>query len=128
MAKQPRTFESNLDYVKERLEANPHRVMNLIGQQLVREIKPQIPRAEVKGGKFQNTVGYWARKDEKDIQIGFYDNSNSRHTDKAEVWEETMVGYMTGTQRDVIKETVLKNADLIKKTIGQALDQIRKGK
>ena len=62
MAKQPRTFESNLDYVTEKLKENPHRAMNLIGQQLVREIKPKIPRAEVKGGKFQNTVSYWARK------------------------------------------------------------------
>lgn len=126
MAKQPRTFESNLDYVTEKLKENPHRAMNLIGQQLVREIRPKIPKSPVKGGKFQNTVSYWARKGTQDIQIGFYDPA--RKPNAAEVWPETERGLMTGTIPDPIKETVLKNADLIQKIIGEALDQIRKGK
>lgn len=111
------TFESNLEYVTKRLEAAPGRVMNLIGQQLVREIKSTTLNSQfhARRGILKKTLGYWARRNEKDLQIGF----------KMSI--PGIVGkMMTGQEADPIKPVVVKNKDLIQETIAKAIDEINK--
>jgi len=114
--RQPFTFESNLDYVIPKIEEKPARVMNIIGQQLVREIKATTLNSQfhARRGILKKTLGYWARRREKDLQIGF----------KLSI--PGIVGkMMTGQEQDPIKPVVVKNAELIKEMIGKAIDEIR---
>lgn len=115
--RKPFEMESNLPYITRRIEEKPYRVMNTIGQQLTREIKSTTLRSQfhARRGILNKKLGYWARRREKDLQIGF----------KLSI--PGIVGrMMTGAEPDPIKPVVLKNKDLIQKMIGQALDEIRK--
>lgn len=117
MAKKPMTFESNVDKVIVKIQEKPYKVMNIIGQQLVREIKSTTLKSQFHQRRaiLHKTIGYWARKQEKDLQIGF----------KMSI--PGIVGKMiTGQEADPLKPVVVKNAELIKSLIGQALDEIRK--
>lgn len=109
MAKrEPFTFESNLNKVIPRIEETPYRVLNVIGQNLVREISPNVPR---RSGRLRKSLGYWARKKEKDLQIGF---------------KIFYAPFVFRTKPDPIKPVVVKNAQLIQDMIAKALDEIRK--
>ena len=123
--KDPFTFESNLEKVTEKIQDKPYRVMNVIGQQLVREIKAN----ELKTNYNQRTkiltktLGYWARKQERDLQIGF---KMSIERNLSGAGPGIVGGIMTGQEPDPLKPSVLRNKDLIVKLIGEALDEIRK--
>lgn len=123
--KDPFKFESNLEYVKEKLDEKPRRVLNVIGQQLVREIRAN----ELKSNYNQRTkilsktLGYWARKQERDLQIGF---KISIEKNIAGAGPGIVGGIMTGSEPDPLKPSVLRNKDLITRLIGEALDEIRK--
>lgn len=108
MAKQPFTFESNLEKVIGKIEEKPYKVMNTIGQTLVKEIRPTVPK---QSGQLKKSLGYWARKRERDLQIGF---------------KVFYAPFVFRTRADVIRPVVLKNAELIKDMINKALDEIRK--
>lgn len=111
------TMESNLDYIVKKIDEKPHKVMNLIGQQLVREIRSTTLRSQFNQRQkiLHKSLGHWARNYEKDLQIGF----------KMSI--PGIVGkMMTRQEADPIKPVVIKNKDLIQKMIGQALDEIRK--
>jgi len=105
------TFESNLEKIIPKIHEAPYRVMNTIGQNLVREVRGTLRQYYKKHtGQLDKSLGYWARKQERDLQIGFkmfYAPFVLRHNDP-------------------LKPVVLKNAELIKKMIGEALDEIRK--
>lgn len=116
MAKQPFTMESNLDKIVLKIQEKPYSVMNKIGGQLVREIKANTLNSQFHQRKaiLKKTLGYWARKQEKDLQIGF----------KMSI--PGIVGrMMTGAEADPIKPIVVKNAEIIQQLIGAALDEIR---
>jgi len=116
-AKAPFTMESNLDKIILKIQEKPYTVMGKIGQNLVKEIKPTLPK---KTGRLRSSVGYWARKDEKDIQVGFYTKKKvGKH------WSAFYSSILYGTQNDPIKPIVVRNAELIKQLIGAALDEIR---
>lgn len=111
------TMESNLDKIVEKIESKPHKVMNVVGQQVVREIRSTTLRSQFHTRRkiLHKSLGYWARKHDKDLQIGF----------KMSI--PGIVGkMMTGQEADPIKPVVIKNKDLIQKMIGDALDEIRK--
>lgn len=109
MAKrQPFTFESNLEKVIGKIEEKPYKVMNTIGQNLVKEIRPKVPK---KSGTLKKSLGYWARKKERDLQIGY---------------KAFYAPFVFRTTPDVIRPVVVKNAELIKEMINKALDEIRK--
>jgi len=117
MARKAFTFESNLEKVIGKVHEKPYKVMNIVGQNLVREIKATTMKSQFhqRRGILTKTLGYWARKKEKDLQIGF----------KMSI--PGIVGRMiTGSESDPIKPVVVKNAELIKQMIGEALDEIRK--
>lgn len=109
-------MESNLEYVIAKIEEKPGKVMNILGQQLTREIKATTLKGQFKQRRaiLSKSLDYWARRNEKDLQIGF----------KMSI--PGIVGkMMTGQEADPIKPVVVKNADLIQELIGKALDEIR---
>ncbi|GEM02499.1 Bacteriophage HK97-gp10, putative tail-component [Halolactibacillus halophilus] len=108
------TMESNLEHITKRIQEKPYKVMNLAGQQLVREIKPNVPKDK---GDLRKSLGYWARKKEKDLQIGWYKDPK-----RGVFYSHILMGW----EKDPIKPVVAKNAELIKQMIGEALDEIRK--
>lgn len=114
--KEPFTMESNLEKVIAKIEEKPEKVMNILGQMLTREIRATTLKSQfhARRGILSKTLAYWARRYEKDLQIGF----------KLSI--PGIVGrMMTGQEADPIKPVVVKNADLIKEMIGQAIDEIR---
>lgn len=106
--KEPFTFESNIDKIIPKIEETPEKVLNVIGQNLVKEIRPTMTK---RTGKLKKSLGYWARKKEKDLQIGF---------------KIFYAPFVFGTENDPIKPVVMKNAQLIADLIKKAIDEIGK--
>ena len=101
------TFESNFDKISAKMEEVPEKVLNVIGQNLVKEIKPNVPK---RTGKLKKSLGYWARKTENDLQIGF----------------KLFYAPFVFKHSDPIKPVVVKNAQLISDMIKKAIDEIGK--
>jgi hypothetical protein len=118
-SKTPFTFESNLEKIIPKIHEKPQKVMNVIGQNLVKEIKATTMKTQFHQRRaiLTKALGYWARKQEKDLQIGF----------KMSI--PGIVGKMiAGQEDDPIKPVVVKNAQTIQDMITGALDEIRKEK
>jgi hypothetical protein len=116
-AKEPFTFESNLDKITAKIQEKPQKVMNVMGQNLVKEIKSTTMKTQFHQRRaiLTKTLGYWARKQERDLQIGF----------KMSI--PGIVGKMiTGQEEDPIKPVVVKNAQTIQDMITTALNEIQK--
>jgi hypothetical protein len=127
MAKRTKfTFESNVDKIEAKIREKPAKVLNVIGQNIVRETKANIKATKsIRRGLLAATIGYWARKKEKDLQIGF----------KMSIIENPsgagpgIVGDMiTFKEPEPILPVVKQNKDEIVRLIGAALDEIRKEK
>jgi hypothetical protein len=126
MARQAFTFESNLDKITVKIKEKPYKVLNIIGINLTKEIRAttlktmfnqrskffQAYSPKIKG----YIVSHWARKIEKDLQIGF----------KAP--PQILADMMTGAKPDPLKPVVWKNRFVIRDMIAVALDEIRKEK
>ena len=98
--------------------------MNIIGSNLTREIKSEIKSSKSsRRGMLASSLGYWARKQERDLQIGF---KMSIVANKQEVGPGIVGDMITRKEPDPILPVVKKNVDLIVSLIGQALDEIRK--
>jgi len=124
MAKKTFTMESNLDKIIEKVEAKPQRVMNVIGQSLTREIKATTLKSMYNSRTkiLSKTLGYWARRNEKDLQIGF---KMSITKNKAGAGPGIVGDMMTG-HNDPIKPVVAKNIPYMTELIGKALAEIEK--
>jgi len=110
------TWESNVDKVIAKVQEKPQRVMNIIGQTIVKEVKATTLK-QMYGRRtkiLSMNLAYWARKQEKDLQIGF-------KMSIPDIIKEMVVGTL-----DPIKPVVIKNKELIANTITQALDEINK--
>ena len=126
MAKRkPFTLESNIPKVIKKIEEKPFRVMNIIGLSLVKEIKATTLKSQynTRSKMLAGSLGYWARKREKDIQIGF---KMSITKNAYGAGPGIVGGIMSGRERDPLKPVVLKNAKIIQDMIAVALDEIRK--
>ena len=109
--KEPFTFESNLDKVIPKIEEKPYRVLNTIGQNLVKEGRGTLRRYYGRRtGTLDKSLGYWARKKEKDLQIGF----------------KAFYAPFVLEHNDPLKPVVQKNAQLIQDMIAKAIDEINK--
>lgn len=104
--KKEMTFESNLHYVIPKLQAAPHKVMNVIGQQIVRETKPAVAK---KTGRLKTSLQYWARKNERDLQIGF------------KQWYAPFVY----EHKDPLTPVVFKNKELIAQLINESIKRLK---
>ena len=127
MAKRkPFTMESNLGKITEKVQDKPNRVLNLIGQNLVKEIRPKTRKLEGHKGFLAGTTSYWARKDEKDLIIGYKDPMKIGYLKNTKAVQEGNMEWKYDDVDDPIKPTVVSNIDNIQKLIGEALDEIRK--
>ena len=107
--KEPFTFESNLHKVVPKIEDAPYRVLNVIGQNLVKEIRGTLRQYYKKrSGKLDKSLSYWARKKEKDLQIGF----------------KIFYAPFVLENDDPLRPVVVKNAELIKQMIAKAIEEI----
>lgn|SRR5690625_7218924 len=122
-------MESNLDKIVAKIEEKPHLVMNEIGKNLVKEIKPKVNTKRRGRDKFlRATLQYWARRKERDLIIGFKDpmkigflrnNETVRKMYPDMLWAYDEVD-------DPIKPTMVNNIPNIQKLIGKALAEIEK--
>jgi hypothetical protein len=115
--REPFTFESNLDKITLKIEETPQKVLNIVGKNLVKEIKSTTMKTQFHQRRaiLTKTLGFWARKREKDLQIGF----------KLSI--PGIIGKMiTGQEEDPIKPVVVKNAQIIQDMIKTAIDEIGK--
>ena len=109
--REPFTFESNLNKVVPRIEESPYRVLNIIGQTLVKEVRGTLRQFYKKRtGKLDKSLGYWARKKEKDLQIGF----------------KLFYAPFVLDHNDPLKPVVEKNKYIIQDMIAKAIDEINK--
>lgn len=118
------TFESNLEKVVSKIKEKPYKVMGVIGGNLVREIKATTMKTQFHRRRallaktLEWAYGYDMAKSKKDttsLQIGF----------KMSI--PGIVGkMMSRAEEDPLKPVVLKNAELIKSMIAQAIDEINK--
>lgn len=107
--KEPFTFQSNLNKVVDKIEETPERVLNIIGQNLVREIRGTLRNNYKKrSGKLDKSLGYWARKKEKDLLIGF----------------KMFYASFVLSENDPLKPAVERNKELIQEMIAKAIDEI----
>ncbi len=125
MAKQPFTLEKHFDKAITKIQEKPFKVMNIIGQNLVKEIKATTLKSQynTRYKILAKTLGYWARKNEKDLQIGF---KMSIERNQVGVGPGIVGGIMSGAESDPLKPVVLKNVEAIKELIGIALKEIDK--
>lgn len=124
MARKPFTFESNVEKVIEKIQEKPFRVMNVVGQNLVREIRATTLKQQY-GQRYKmlsRTLGYWARKRERDLQIGFKMSIEANAAGAG----PGFIGDMMAKQKDPLKPVVIKNAQLIQEMIAKAIDEINK--
>ena len=109
--REPFTFESNLNKVVPRIEESPYRVLNIIGQTLVKEVRGTLRQYyRRRTGKLDKSLGYWARKKEKDLQIGF----------------KIFYAPFVLQHNDPLKPVVEKNKYIIQDMIAKAIDEINK--
>ena len=109
--REPFTFESNLNKVVPRIEESPYRVLNIIGQTLVKEVRGTLRQYYKKRtGRLDKSLGYWARKKEKDLQIGF----------------KMFYAPFVLQHNDPLKPVVEKNKYIIQDMIAKAIDEINK--
>lgn len=123
MARKPFTLHNNFSKVKAKIQEKPTKVMATIGNAIVREVEsttgPKVFKQRYKFmtkrfGKGQ-TLGHWARKREKDLQLGW----------KASI-PDIVDPIISGKDKDPIKEAVIDNKEMIVNLIATALDEIRK--
>jgi len=110
MARKQFTFENNTGKVIEQIKEKPQKVLNIVGRNLIREIRPTIKKRTGRLKK-ASSLSYWARKQEKDLLIGF------------KLFYAPLV---YGRENDPIKPIVLKNAEIIQQMVKEALDEISK--
>lgn len=109
--REPFTFESNLNKVVPRIEESPYKVLNIIGQTLVKEVRGTLRQYYKKRtGRLDKSLGYWARKKEKDLQIGF----------------KLFYAPFVLEHNDPLKPVVEKNKYIIQDMIAKAIDEINK--
>lgn len=124
--REPFTIESNLEKIIAKVEDKPQRVMNTIGLTLAREIRATTLKSmyTTRTKILSRALGYWARKREKDLQIGF----------KASITKNPygagpgLVGDMITGHIDPIKPVVAKNIPYMQELIGKALAEIETDK
>jgi superfamily II DNA or RNA helicase len=132
MAKSKVTYESRVDTAIQKIMAKPYRCLNVIGQFLTKEIKAATPRSkkkrmikkadgteiEVSPGRLRKSIGYWARKKEKDLQIG----SKAFYAPFIEQGDSSV----RGKKEPFIEPTVMKNIDTIKELVSATYKELEK--
>ena len=108
--KTPFVFESNVEKISAEIEKMPFAVLNIIGKYLVKDMKSTLPIYYKNiTHRMTKSLGYWARKKEKDLQIGF---------------KMFYADLVMGEQSNPLLPSVVRNKDYIVKMIADAIQQI----
>lgn len=115
MAKQPMTFENNFEFMREAVQSAPLNVMKEIGKQITKETRNKLDK---RTGRLKRSVGYWARKKEKDLIVGYYNNylDGKRW---AAFYKEAVI-----EANNPLVDVVRNNKEYITALIGEALNSI----
>ena len=113
MAKSKITFEDNFDLIRDGVQSAPSSVMKQIGQQVSRETRNKLDRQT---GRLKKSIGYWARKREGDLIIGYYNN----YIMKFAAFYKEAVEEANNPLIDIVRN----NKDYISSLIGEALQSI----
>ena len=127
MAKrQPFTIDSNLDKIILKIEEKPYRVMNELGKTLTREMRNTTMKSmyDSRTKILSKMLGYWARKKERDLLIGFKVGVDKNPYGAG----PALFGDMITGHKDPIKPVVQKNLQNIADLITVALQEIDKDK
>ena len=127
MARKPFTMESNLSKIQEKIKEKPQKALGIIGQNLVKEIKPNInTKGKGRNAFLKATLSSWARRKEGDLIIGFKDPKKIGFLAGVKGLEDYKWDY--DDVQDPIKPAVLKNLDMIHEEMGKAMLEISKDK
>lgn len=114
MAKKAKvTFESRLQQCKEKIKEKPENALKEIGKLAVSEIKKETP---VRTGALKKSCGYWYRKKEKDLQIGY------------KLWYSVplILGTLGTKANNFFIDAVMRLVPTIQELIQQALKELEK--
>lgn len=115
MARKTMTYEDNFELTRQAIQAAPNKALASIGKLIRDEVKGRLDK---KTGRLKKSVGYWARKKEGDLQIGFYNNFF-----KQKRWAAFYKEAVTAENNPI--ETVVKQRkDDIVRLIGEALEKV----
>jgi hypothetical protein len=109
------TYESNFDLTREAIKAAPRQVMAKIGKMIATDVRNRLPKQT---GRIKRSIGYWARKKEGDLQVGFYNNFNDKK--KWAAWYREAVE----ADNNPLFDAVQQRRSQIVQLIGEALAQI----
>lgn len=119
-AKKPKkifTFESNVEIVSEKVHNAPHRVLQKIGQALIKEIKSTTLR-----GAYAKQSGDLDRSLKADYD---WDKSTGRDLSSLKIgFKKFYAAFVMGTDNDPIKPVIVKNSELIQQMIASAINEI----
>lgn len=115
MARKTMTYEDNFELTRNAIQAAPNKALTVIGKLVRDEVKTKLDK---RTGRLKKSVGFWARKKEKDLQIGFYNNYF-----QGKKWAAFYKEAVTSENNPI--ETVVKQRknDIIQ-LIGEALSKI----
>lgn len=121
MAKKQFTMEDNFDKIAEKVKESHRYALNIIGRELVKEIRPNVKRMYpgTRNKFLQSTLQSWARKKEGDLIIGFKDPKKIKFLAHVEGLEDYKWEY--DAVDDPIKPVVVKNIDRIHQLVGEAM-------
>jgi hypothetical protein len=106
--KQAFTFENNFDKVQATIQGAPSKVLTIIGANIVREVKPTLPKYyKRRSGLLTKSLGYWHRKQENDLQIGF---------------KKFYAPFVMKQENEPLLPVIQKNKDMITKLIKDAIE------
>lgn len=109
------TFENNFALFEEAIAAAPSKVMATIGKQVAKELRPKLDKQT---GRLRKSVGYWYRKKDHDLQIGYYNNYFEKKR-WAAFYKEAVI-----EQNNPLIDVVRANAGYINKLIGEAMQAL----
>lgn len=115
MAKSQITFENNFDLISKAVEAAPKSVMKEIGKQIASETRNKLDK---RTGRLRKSLGYWVRKQEGDLQIGYYNNYLDSKKFAA-FYKEAVI-----EDNNPLVDVVRNNQSSISKLMGEALAAI----
>lgn len=115
MARKTMTYEQNFDLTRQAIQAAPNKVLASIGKLVRDEVRGRLDK---RTGRLKKSVGFWARKKDNDLQIGFYNNFF-----KQKRWAAFYKEAVTA-ENNPIEIVVKQRKDDIVRLIGEALDKV----
>lgn len=115
MARKTMTYEDNFELTRQAIQAAPNKALASIGKLVRDEVKGKLDK---RTGRLKKSVGFWARKKEGDLQIGFYNNYFS-----GKRWAAFYKEAVT-EENNPIETVVKQRKDDIVRLIGEALSKV----